>query len=489
MAADMLPSGLSLANKENELSALVIDVSTIQWGYFGLIVAFTICLALLLPLTSSSVLKWWLLSNLCTAAAMPLFILRPVLSNDTVAFLLPTTLVVSAAALKLIAVSSHRLREHLKWPLLIVIISFASCYTSFDRGGWETMRLVLALGVLSALTASIAYATADNRAWARLRGRSLLIISFATSAIFFALVALRSIIEPSTAAYFSQGAAQSRTFALNIVQVIAVHIGFIALMVGRLSKLAALKSVRQLEHIRRRHVAEQHAAEMASVAQERHALLELLSHEVRQPLHNAQAALQEISRQFGDLKVAQMNMTEPVHRLYDIIDGVVLALSNAIVGASVIERRAEQKRTEVDLIHILELAVGDCPLGEQSRIQLEPNKEPVFIRGDPVLLRLAVRNLLDNALKFSASGTLVVLSLKVDTQRFGAVIRILNEPKQTFSPEDDIFEREWRGPDTQTRGKGLGLFIVREVAHVHRGSVMARITASGQTCFEIFLPA
>lgn len=470
------------------MGKFVIDVATIQWGYFGLVVAFTICLALLLPLTKSSGLKWWLLSNLFTATAMPLFILRPVITNNTIAFLLPTTLVIIAAALKLVAMSSFRMRKRLRWPITVLIALFTFCYVVADAANMLTLRLVLALAILSFLTACIAFAVAWNKSWEGLRGRGLLIFSFATSAIFFALVAMRSIIDPSTVAYFSQGPAQSRTFALNIVQVIAVHIGFIAIMVGRLAKLTALKSVRQQEHIRRRHIAEKHAMEMETLATERRALLDLLSHEVRQPLHNAQAALQEISRQVGEVKVAQLLMKEPVHRLYDIIDGVVLALSNAIVGAGIIERRTAQDCTDVDVAAIVELAHGDCSLAEQMRVVFNNETEPVFVRGDPVLLRLAVRNLLDNALKFSPPGSIVVASVKVDVRRFGVTIRVINEPSEVFRPGDHIFEREWKGLNAKKHGKGLGLFIVREATHIHHGNAAAYVLDDGRTCFEIFIP-
>lgn len=488
MVVDTQPHRWTLSRPEFKLDQFVIDVATIQWSYFGLVVAFTICLALLLPLTKSSGLKWWLLSNLFTATAIPMFILRPVITHNVIAFLLPTTLVVIAAALKLVAMSSFRMRQRLKWPIIALISFFVMCYVILDHADLLTLRLVLALSVLSILTVCIAFAIAQNKSWEGLRGRGLLIVSFATSGIFFVLVAVRSIVEPSTAAYFSQGPAQSRTFALNIVQVIAVHIGFIAIMVGRLSKLSALKSVRQQENIRRRQIAEKHAAEMENIAIERRALLDLLSHEVRQPLHNAQAALQEISRQIGEVKVAQLHMKEPVHRLFDIIDGVVLALSNAIVGASVIERRAEQDCTDVDVTAIVELAHGDCSMADQARVMFNDGAKPIFVRGDPVLLRLAVRNLLDNALKFSPPDSIVAVSVKLDPIRFGVSICVINETLEIFSPGDHVFERDWRGSKSKTLGKGLGLFIVREVAQIHHGSAKASLVENGRTCFEIFIP-
>lgn len=488
MAAVTSQQELIVPSWGTQVGEFLIDVPTVQWAYFGLLIAFTICLALLSPLTSSSGLKLWLLSNFATAAAMPLFIWQPDFTSQTLAFWLPASLVVTSAALKLFAVSSRGLRRRMMWPVIATIIAFAFSYQSFTYAGLSSARLALTMGLLSVITGGIAIAAKINPLWRGLWGRKLLIAAFTLSSVLLAVISVRAITGNASTSYFARGTIESLIFALNIIQVIVVHIGFIALVVGRLAKVTAFKAARQQQLIRRRKLAEQHGRQMEEIAQERRALLDLLSHEVRQPLNNAQAALQEISRHMGQRKLQELGMTQPVSRLYNTIDQVVLALSNAIVGTSVIERRTNQEHREVEVTAIAELARGDCSIDQQSRVSLAGLADPVFVQGDPILLRLAFRNLLDNALKFSPPDTQVSAAIGIDSERLGVFFEVCNQPKEPFHPDVRLFDRTWRGANGSIPGKGLGLFIVQEVAQIHKGTATASIADDGQTRFELFVP-
>lgn len=466
----------------------LIDVTTIQWTYVGLLIAFTICLTMLLQLTSSSGLKYWLLSNLVMAAAVPLLIWQPVVKIQSLNFLLPATLIVVSAALKLLAVSSRQLRRRIMWPLVTAVVAFTVFTQIMHFVGMTVERITVSIGMMAVLKCWIAIAAKQNPLWAGLRGRNLLIATFALSSAILAILFVRAITIGLPIAYFSPGPSESITFALNLIQVIVVHIAFIALLVARLSKVTAFKAARQQHLIRGRKLAEEHSRQMELIAQERRGLLDLLSHEVRQPLNNAQAALQEVSRTIGERKLRDLGMSEPVSRLHNTIDAVVLALSNAIVGTNVIERRTDQQHYALEVTAIAELARGDCPIGEQPRIDLASVSDPIFMQGDPILLRLAFRNLLDNAIKFSAPATPVTATVRVDSDRFGVVFDVFNTPKEPFHPHPRIFEREHRGASHTVPRKGLGLFIVQEVANIHNGTASAHIADDGRTCFELFLP-
>jgi signal transduction histidine kinase len=469
------------------VATFFIDVATVLWAYFGLLIAFTICLALMTRLTASSGLRWWLASNIVTAIAFPLFILRSAIPFSDLVYLLPTALVIVSAALKLLAVLPATQRRRRARHLAMLVAIFMVAYKLLDEAGLLTERLSLSLGTLSLLTLLIARAAGRNTHWYGIQGREVLIASFAVSGAILAALSFRALGEAGGFAYFSQGATQSIAFALNLLQLILVHIGFIAVVIGRLTRATVLKGVRERELIRRRQLAERRGREMEAVAQERHALIELLTHEVRQPLNNAQAALQEISRTIGDRRLAALGMSQPIARMYDIIDQVVLALSNAIVAASLIERKSRQNAQPVNLAEVAELAKGDCPLSEHGRIVLSGADTPLFIHGDPVLLRLAFRNLLDNAIKFSAPETAINACIFADEVRLGMIFEVRNVSARPFAPDPGFFERASRA-DTSVEGKGLGLFVVREVSLIHGGSVASKVADDGQTLFEMYFP-
>jgi two-component system sensor histidine kinase CreC len=115
---------------------------------------------------------------------------------------------------------------------------------------------------------------------------------------------------------------------------------------------------------------------------------------------------------------------------------------------------------------------------------LETNGEKVAakLQGERVLLREALVNLLQNALDFSPAGGVVKLNATVQDGRV------------TFSVEDNgpgvpdyalsrVFERFYSlpRPGTSRKSTGLGLALVREIAHLHGGDADLRNKSSTGT--------
>jgi signal transduction histidine kinase len=109
---------------------------------------------------------------------------------------------------------------------------------------------------------------------------------------------------------------------------------------------------------------------------------------------------------------------------------------------------------------------------------------------DPGLLRLALRNLLANALRASPSGQNVKLSVRDHD----------DPPEVMFSVTDRgpgipaellprLFERGARGPSTPGRAShGLGLYIVRRVMELHGGHAEVESTGEAGTTMRLVLP-
>jgi len=98
----------------------------------------------------------------------------------------------------------------------------------------------------------------------------------------------------------------------------------------------------------------------------------------------------------------------------------------------------------------------------------------ILIRGDRHLLSQAVANLLDNALKYGASiagvGEIVIA---VSRQNGHAVLEVRDRgPGIPEAERDSVFDRFVRlEPSRSTPGNGLGLSLVRAVAHRHNATV------------------
>ncbi|MDB5802817.1 MAG: histidine kinase [Betaproteobacteria bacterium] len=155
----------------------------------------------------------------------------------------------------------------------------------------------------------------------------------------------------------------------------------------------------------------------------------------------------------------------------------------------------------VDLDELLREQVrGWVPAAMERRIDLgvdgpEAVFAPLFIDGDPVLLRELVNNLLDNAIRYTPAGGIITARVRRDQALGLAWIEIEDNGIGIAEAERDlVFERFYRvlGNDPEVRnleGSGLGLSIVREIATRHRGRVTLRDNPAGAgTVFCVSFP-
>ncbi|HEY4316564.1 MAG TPA: ATP-binding protein [Herbaspirillum sp.] len=92
------------------------------------------------------------------------------------------------------------------------------------------------------------------------------------------------------------------------------------------------------------------------------------------------------------------------------------------------------------------------------------------IRGDEEAVRILLRNLLDNAVRYTPEQGVVQIDLALE----GAVLMLTIEDSGGGISQDNrprVFDRFYRVPGTKTRGTGLGLAIVKAIAERHRASV------------------
>lgn len=466
---------------------LPLDMMTLQWVYFFLLVAYTIHLAIVMSLAASHGLGWWLVSNVLTAAASVLFIMRNPAQPHDLTYLVPTSLLIASASLKFLAIVSSGKRRDYYLPIALVSVAVMLGYKALDVTGHADLRLSLGVFTLGIGMGAISWAAADNPRWRGIPGRMFFIVTFLISSIMLLVYAVHVVLTRQTDGFFAQDS-QMRVLIM-VLQLIASHTGLTALVVGRQTRALAISAARLHELQTRRASVEAHSKQMQALAEQRHSMLEILTHEVRQPLNNAQAALEEMTRTTSSSSgsIDRRGAQSLISRTRGIIDDVVLALSNAIIGAGLIERQATRAFHPVDAAALLQLAKGDCHLESQPRIIIEASDAPLFVAGDPVLLRLAFRNLLENALKYSPSSSPVIVRLAIDEKRLGVALQVLNQPVNQFIPDKKLFDRSTRG-SSNGEGKGLGLFITREIALLHEGTVTAQNTRDGLVRFELFLP-
>lgn len=209
------------------------------------------------------------------------------------------------------------------------------------------------------------------------------------------------------------------------------------------------------------------------------------AHELRSPLAAIRANAQIMRGARNPQETAEItaNLVASVDRGSRLIDQLLL-LARIDSG-----NYAQSLRTRVNLD---ELIRAECdyeePSAAQRQITIALESEPVPIQGEPGLLAALVRNLLDNAIRYSPQGSRV----EVQCRRDGAHAELVvsdNGPGIPSSERERIFERFYRVVGNESTGSGLGLSIVRSIAELHGGGVEVRDRPTGAgVSFVVRLP-
>lgn len=143
-----------------------------------------------------------------------------------------------------------------------------------------------------------------------------------------------------------------------------------------------------------------------------------------------------------------------------------------------------------DLVHFMVQSQELLFKQKEVKLQMEFEEEPVVIKVDPIKIKLAVQNLLSNALKFTPSEGVVTIRLKsgAKTISFEVEDSGIGIPKKHLS---EIFERFGPFRRAGIRGEkstGLGLSLTRDIIEAHGGAVAVDSKENEGTRFTITLP-
>ncbi|MFZ5425616.1 MAG: PAS domain S-box protein [Thermodesulfobacteriota bacterium] len=241
-----------------------------------------------------------------------------------------------------------------------------------------------------------------------------------------------------------------------------------------------------------RRMAEKAQAEARRAAEEatriKSDFLSIVSHELRTPMT---IILGNIS-----LLTDTGNMPGPEEAASiarDIEDSAnrLLALINDLLDISDMEAgQAQLRLTPVQAAEmILELAQAAEAMAEPKGLKVDAYFDTVEIMADPLRLKQALLNLVDNAVKFTDSGTVTI-----GVSRTGhSVLFEVSDTGAGISDEDQarIFDAFFQADTSFTRtsqGTGLGLTIVRRIVELHGGVVNVESEPGKGSTFYIALP-
>ena len=228
-------------------------------------------------------------------------------------------------------------------------------------------------------------------------------------------------------------------------------------------------------------------------------LMSDVSHELRSPLARLNVALALARQRSGEEIAGPLDRIEVEAEQLNALIGRVLSLSSFESGAS------EPEFASVNLNRLIADVTADADFEAKAKdagVKVKAS-EPCSVRGNELLLRSAIENVVRNAVLYTDSGTDVEIMLTFsdmvvdDSSGDKATSRCAVVSVRDHGPgvSDDhlahLFEPFYRIADSRDResgGTGLGLAITERAVRLHGGTVDARNATNGGLIVEIRLP-
>lgn len=211
------------------------------------------------------------------------------------------------------------------------------------------------------------------------------------------------------------------------------------------------------------------------------------AHELRTPLAALRAQTQVAQRLAGEPA-----LTAALGKLTAIIDRASRLANQLLTFARFEANAAGAAATEALALDALTLEAA-YEFGELARLralQMRVHVEPVQVRGNAEQMAALLRNLIDNAVRYTPAGGVVLVECRAADA--SATLSVADSgPGIPAAEHALVFDRFYRGQAVQASGSGLGLSIVREVVDRHCGSVRllgGLATGGGGLKVEVRLP-
>lgn len=211
------------------------------------------------------------------------------------------------------------------------------------------------------------------------------------------------------------------------------------------------------------------------------------SHELRTPLAAIKANAQVLvgARDAAERDIAADGLLASVDRSAHIVDQL-LALARADArGLADLSQRPEVVLDDLARAQVWEHSGAAA----KRAITLTLESESVAVRGDASLLTILLRNLVDNAIRYTPVGGSVRVRVCVEDARPLVVVTDTG-PGIPPALREQVFERFFRLPGNPASGSGLGLSIVARIALLHGAEVSVTTAEDGRGArFEVRFPA
>ncbi|NTX64354.1 HAMP domain-containing histidine kinase [Myxococcus sp. CA051A] len=259
---------------------------------------------------------------------------------------------------------------------------------------------------------------------------------------------------------------------------------------GRLSARVRLKGRNEVAVLG--HTFDTMAERTESLIRGQKELLANVSHELRTPLARLGVTLDLVEDgQPEELAARLPELRRDIGELQQLVDGVLQMARLDLEANQAGQPGPRLQRATLRLTEFLKDAAERFQKSApECRLQLDVAENLPTLEADPVLVRRALHNLLDNARKYSEPGSPVTLRAQVDAQ----AVHLDVEDRGIGISDEDLpklttpFFRTDRSRARETGGTGLGLTLVRRIVEAHGGTLSLQGVTEGGIRARLVLP-
>lgn len=211
------------------------------------------------------------------------------------------------------------------------------------------------------------------------------------------------------------------------------------------------------------------------------------AHELRTPLAalKAQAQVALNSSDIEEKNQALQKLIASVNRSTHIVQQL-LTMSRLVPEATSVHDEDDVNLSKLTREILAMLAPS--AVEKQIELEFEHDKKIPLIKGNPTALGILIRNLVDNAIRYSNENSQVIVKLMKRENEL--VLEVSdNGPGIPTELQSRVFERFFRVLGNKSPGSGLGLAIVQQICDLHGGRVTVASPAEGTGLIvSVFLP-
>ncbi len=206
------------------------------------------------------------------------------------------------------------------------------------------------------------------------------------------------------------------------------------------------------------------------------------AHELKTPLTilrlNAENALQsnDPDQRRGDLE----NILKGIERTDRLI--------HQLLTLAKVESVSERILNTIELKPLLQSVIAElAPLALRRNQDISLIAPEVQLSGDPMLLSVLFRNLIDNAIRYSGANSDIQVTVSQKTNAIKVSVSDTG-PEIPQETRDRIFEQFYRGHTETGDGAGLGMSICKDIADIHNATIEIKSRKDGMNTFVVELP-